>query len=73
MLDRRLAQIVEQLLNTASACSGVQVLFVGVRLAGVAYATRADISRVALIGSFRTLQSADRFPSRGRTRSFSQK
>ena len=29
--------------------------------------------RVAPIGSFSTLHGADRFPSRGRTRSFSQK
>jgi hypothetical protein len=33
----------------------------------------AAISRVALIGSFSTLHKADRFPSRGRTLSFSQK
>ena len=31
------------------------------------------ISLVALIGSFSTLHNADRFSSRGRTRSFSQK
>jgi hypothetical protein len=33
----------------------------------------AAISRVALIGSFKTLQSALRFASLGRTRSVSQK
>ena len=41
------------------------------RLIGRSYA--AAISRVALTGNFSTLQSAERFASRGRTRSFSQK